>query len=172
MEDLRAQLSAVDKEIKDLTTQLQEKRFKQSQITDAIAAFSRQQQIDKFEAERFDYSKLDTTDLKNLTLEQLEFIVYDLNGVDAKRRNGAFGYVSMFSRGYNYGDVSFAEYTDTQYRDILTDVIAQSSCRACRQLKHEFRCPKIMCKYCSGLDHIDHDCENTKAIHMWYARHR
>ena len=75
-----------------------------------------------------------------LTIPQLEYMIYKMRGIDFQRRERAASY-SIFSRDYTYGDVSYGIMTDTEYERVLRHEIdkkyKEDVKKQCRQRRYE-----------------------------------
>ena len=78
----------------------------------------KQELKERLEKAKFDYTTLTQKQYDELTITQLEYMIYKMQGIDFQRRERAASY-SIFSRDYTYGDVSYGIMTDTEYERVL-----------------------------------------------------
>lgn len=129
----------------------------------------------EYEAKKFDYDPMLTTDqLEGFTLRQYEYIVYSIHGMGATRNYGTLRcQVSIFSRDYTYGDVSYGVFSDTQYMGVLRDYLTKHACTYCKQIAHtKLKCPKLLamkCSACQQQGHLLRKCRDVDALRRYAA---
>lgn len=167
-------------ELKETEKHISEWQKKADEIRKLISKKQREDFIADLEKGSFDFDPEMTfqeieTKSKDLTWEQLRYLVYKIHGPDATYPQRSWRQ-SIYSRVYCTGDISWHEYSDGEYKRLLLVYLREASCKYCKKISHVIvSCPildKFKCDACGKRGHTVHKCRDVSSLRKFASRHK
>jgi hypothetical protein len=172
---MESDLIKLEQRLKEIETTTESLRQEKSIVEAQIRKIHLSKDITEYESGQCEFDpQMSVDELRKAKFgwKQLRYIVYKIHGTGVTYPHRHWQ-VSIFSRSYTTGDVSYHEYTDEQYARLLMIFLEEQGCRYCKQIGHCIeKCPKkekLYCKACLKKGHTIAKCRDLAALQKYHS---